>query len=248
MTLCLEMDYLTCAFIFVSFVSNSLAQQPQQVNPLGVRYSAATDVSHVSFSSPLVTYGSALSDIQLPAAPIQPTIKTSQPEEPKSANPQLKSPQGFSSSQPQTVARYSQPQQQSQYPVAQPQFSQEAQPQYSQAQYPVVQPQYSQAVQPQYPVAQPQYSQVAQPQYSQLTQPQYSQAVPPQYSQAAQPQYSQAAQPQYPVSQPQYSQGGQPQYPVAQAQYSQAQYTQPSAPLVSRVAFNGPLSGFSYQF
>jgi len=41
-------------------------------NPLGVRYSASTDVSHISFNSPLVTYGESLNEIQLPAAPIQP--------------------------------------------------------------------------------------------------------------------------------------------------------------------------------
>ncbi|XP_030752009.1 putative uncharacterized protein DDB_G0294196 [Sitophilus oryzae] len=39
---------------------------------IGVRFSAAPDVSHISFNSPLVSYGSSLAEIQLPAAPIEP--------------------------------------------------------------------------------------------------------------------------------------------------------------------------------
>ncbi|KAH1016359.1 hypothetical protein HUJ04_007594 [Dendroctonus ponderosae] len=62
-------------------VALAVGQQQQQLQPvapqpsaplLGVRYSAATDVSHISFNSPLVTYGSSLNEIQLPAAPVQP--------------------------------------------------------------------------------------------------------------------------------------------------------------------------------
>ncbi|KAF7281516.1 uncharacterized protein LOC143194277 [Rhynchophorus ferrugineus] len=69
-------------FSFVALVLGDAQQGPPQLAPqqqqqptgslLGVRFSAATDVSRVAYNSPLVSYGASLEEIQLPASPIQP--------------------------------------------------------------------------------------------------------------------------------------------------------------------------------
>ncbi|XP_060522894.1 pupal cuticle protein C1B-like [Cylas formicarius] len=63
--------------IALAVLSTASGQHPNSASPpptrtaslLGVAYSAAADVSHVAFKSPLLSYGS-LADIHLPAEPL----------------------------------------------------------------------------------------------------------------------------------------------------------------------------------
>ncbi|KAL1494362.1 hypothetical protein ABEB36_009973 [Hypothenemus hampei] len=207
--------------LLVTFAATLLVngRAQQQETPLGTRYSAATDVSHISFQSPLVSYGGALSDIQLPAAPIQPANLKQAPPEANQANLEniRDEPQ---SQQYISVQQYpANPQLQAQLPKVSELF----QPQLQQQQ------QVNFPLQPQQPF-----------QNIQLQQPQFAQSIPQLHRQLFSPQFQQLNSNGYFATGPFAAQ-----YPVV----NQFPGSLPSAaPLVSRVTFNRPTAGFSYSF
>ncbi|XP_066140234.1 nuclear transcription factor Y subunit beta-like [Euwallacea fornicatus] len=187
---------------------------PSPTDPLGTRYSASTDVSHISFNSPLVTYGAALNEIRLPATPIQPANLKQLPQNLEGAKPDTGVQDQLQRLQVTTNAN-----QQQQY-ISVQQFPANPQLQNNDQHLPLAQ------AQQQYLSQQQQQHAVAQPQQQYLSQQQ--QYAPAQQYLQQQPQYAPAQQylqqqQQYDPAQ-QYLQQQQQYAPVQQYLQQQLQY------------------------
>ncbi|XP_050298330.1 uncharacterized protein LOC126737462 [Anthonomus grandis grandis] len=279
------------SLVAILVVSQARAQQPTPLaSPIGTKYSQSTDVSHISFNSPLVTYGDSLSAIQLPAAPVrpanlreasqdttkqegqtlvrmfggqeeqnQPQLSSGQPQfisiQQFPANPQLQQNDPDLSARAQPVSENSNvANQQQQYVQSPQQYISSQQPFASQQ--PSLHNQQQVFASPQQYVQQQQFA-AQQPYINQQSFVNPQQRYAPQQFTVPQVQ-QQFSSPQVAYQTPQsngyfasgpYASQPQLQYPQQQPIISRPQAAAVAQPqFVSRVAFSGPVTGFSYGF